>query len=116
MHLHSSRPGWQSVILIMFLSKTEKDMFRAILVIPVVMCLATDVGAYVGHQSTSLNGISLNGMSLQGMNLQGMELQGVNMQGVETKAHAPLRQPIYASNSLIVDEIILPTGETVNLR
>jgi uncharacterized protein YjbI with pentapeptide repeats len=111
----------------MFLSITEKDMFRAILAIPVVMCLATNAGAYIGHQSTSLNGISLNGMSLQGMNLQGMSMQGmslqginmqgVNMQGVEIKARAPLGQPIgAASNSLIVDVIILPTGETVNLR
>jgi hypothetical protein len=100
---------------------------RIILAAPVVICLATGAGAYVGHQSTSMNGTSFNGMSLQGltaqgMNLQGMsmqgiEMQGINMQGVEIKARGPLGQPIgAASNSLIVEEIILPTGETVNLR
>ena len=83
--------------------KTSLSLAAAIAVIG----LATNAFAVMQQQ-----GINPNGVSLQGMETQGWSLNGANLQGIETKADA-MQSP---QSLLTVESVILPTGETVDLR
>ena len=97
-------------------------MFRILLAASAVACLTTGANAFGGHQSSSMNGTSLNGMNLQGielqgMNLQGIELQGMSLQGITLQGvNMQGREIGVPSNSPIVEQIRLPTGEEFDLR
>ena len=60
-----------------------------------------------GENGTQLNGIGKNGMRFNGWRTNGHELQGVQVNG--------LQQPIGSARP-VVNAVILPSGETIDLR
>ena len=60
-----------------------------------------------GENGVQINGIGKNGMQLNGWRTNGYERQGVRANG--------LQQPI-GSAPPVVNAVILPSGETIDLR
>src|SRR5260221_365227 len=66
----------------------------------------------INLQGTQMQGEEEQGAQLQGIEMQGEELQGRQMQGIETKS----RKLTHLHSPLVVERIILSTGEKVDLR
>ena len=66
---------------------------------PVWMC---------GSNGTEINGLSRNGLGKNGMRFNGWRTNGIGTYG--------LQQPAAASESTVVNAVILPSGEIVDLR
>lgn len=70
----------------------------------------------------AVNGSSLNGVSLQGVQINGVQINGVgsngqNLNGTSAQGvtASGLRQPTRAAEA-IVTTVVLPSGETIDLR
>ena len=66
---------------------------------PVWMC---------GSNGTEINGLSRNGLGKNGMRFNGWRTNGIGTNG--------LQQPAAASELTVVNAVILPSGEIVDLR
>lgn len=61
-----------------------------------------------GSNGTEINGLSRNGLGKNGMRFNGWRTNGIGTNG--------LQQPAAASESTVVNAVILPSGEIVDLR
>jgi uncharacterized protein YjbI with pentapeptide repeats len=72
------------------------------------ICLVATAPA---NAKLGLNGASLNGESLNGENLNGESLNGTSFNGVVLNGPA-----MEGTGSARVDAVVLPSGETINVR
>jgi uncharacterized protein YjbI with pentapeptide repeats len=72
------------------------------------ICLVATAPA---NAKLGLNGASLNGESLNGENLNGESLNGTSFNGVVLNGPA-----MEGTGSAPVDAVVLPSGETINVR
>lgn len=60
-----------------------------------------------GSNATQVNGLSRNGMRFNGLGRNGWRTNGIETNGLQQRA---------ASDSPVVNAVILPSGETIDLR
>ena len=90
-------------------------MFRISLAVAAsvaAMSLATSADALIMFNGISLNGASTNIISFNGQPLTGLPTIGASVGG----KHADPRATVAKTVPLAVEAVILPTGETVDLR
>ena len=71
----------------------------------------------VSMQGVQVNGIQVNGQNLNGQSLNGQQLNGQNINGTTMQgvAVSGLRQPTDAARATVTT-VVLPSGETIDLR
>jgi uncharacterized protein YjbI with pentapeptide repeats len=77
------------------------------------ICLVATAPA---NAKLGLNGASLNGESLNGENLNGESLNGTSFNGVVLNGPAMEGTAMEGTGSAPVDAVVLPSGETINVR
>jgi hypothetical protein len=82
------------------------------------MCVVATAppNAKLGLNGVSLNGASLNGESLNGENLYGVALNGESLNGTSFNGVVLNGPAMEGTGSAPVDAVVLPSGETFNVR
>jgi uncharacterized protein YjbI with pentapeptide repeats len=93
------------------MTRITKSAIAAVRFLGICLVATAPANAKLGLNGASLNGESLNGENLNGVALNGESLNGTSFNGVVLNGPA-----MEGTGSAPVDAVVLPRGETINVR
>ena len=103
------------------MTRVTKKAMAAAGFIGICLIATAPANAKLGLNGVSLNGTSLNGESLNGENLNGVSMNGValngaNLNGTSFNGVVLNGNAMGPTGSALIDAVVLPSGETFDIR